>query len=104
MGYVFDNPNVRFTLKDDKIDVLRSFLNGKFTEDGYYIRAVAHTRRCDSTRFRFSNSRSGLGTNVIQNSYRPLFEHAIARLSSGSALQKQLFMRPGTTMKAAADV
>lgn len=39
VGYDFDNPIARFTLKDDEIDVLRSFLNGKFTEDGYYVRA-----------------------------------------------------------------
>jgi hypothetical protein len=39
VGYDFDNPTARFTLKDDEIDVLRSFLNGKFTEDGYYVRA-----------------------------------------------------------------
>jgi hypothetical protein len=39
VGYDFDNPTARFTLKDDEIDVLRSFLNDKFTEDGYYVRA-----------------------------------------------------------------
>lgn len=39
LGYDFDNPTVRFTLKDDEIDVLRSFLNERFTEDGYYVRA-----------------------------------------------------------------
>lgn len=39
VGYDFENPTSRFTLKDDEIDVLRSFLNDKFTEDGYYVRA-----------------------------------------------------------------
>lgn len=39
VGYDFDNPTARFTLKDDELDVLRSFLNDKFTDDGYYVRA-----------------------------------------------------------------
>ncbi|SLH30886.1 Shedu anti-phage system protein SduA domain-containing protein [Mycobacteroides abscessus] len=37
-GYDFDNLSNRFTLEGPEIDVLKSFLNEKFDEDGFYIR------------------------------------------------------------------
>jgi hypothetical protein len=38
IGYDFDNPDNKFTLHDEEIDVLRAFLNDRFDENGYYVR------------------------------------------------------------------
>lgn len=38
IGYDFDNPENKFTLHDEEIDVLKAFLNDRFDQDGYYVR------------------------------------------------------------------
>ncbi|PJE17497.1 MAG: hypothetical protein CK429_06605 [Mycobacterium sp.] len=38
VGYDFDNPENKFTLHDEEIDVLKAFLNDRFDQDGYYVR------------------------------------------------------------------
>jgi Domain of unknown function (DUF4263) len=38
IGYDFDDPDSKFTLHDGEIDVLKTFLNDRFDEDGYYVR------------------------------------------------------------------
>jgi hypothetical protein len=37
-GYDFDNPKSKFTIRDAEIDVLRGFLAGEFSTEGYYVR------------------------------------------------------------------
>lgn len=38
LGYDFDNPDSRFTIRDDEIDVLIGFLDGQFKQQGFYVR------------------------------------------------------------------
>ncbi|SIJ03355.1 Uncharacterised protein [Mycobacteroides abscessus subsp. bolletii] len=42
-GYDFDNLDNKFTLENAEIDVLKSFLNDKFDEDGIYVRVDSPT-------------------------------------------------------------
>lgn len=38
VGYDLDNPENKFLLHNDEIDVLKAFLNDRIDEDGYYVR------------------------------------------------------------------
>ncbi len=38
LGYDFDNPDSKFTIRDEEIDVLIGFLDGQFKQEGFYVR------------------------------------------------------------------
>jgi hypothetical protein len=38
VGYDLDNPDKKFLLHDDEIDVLKAFLNDRIDQDGFYVR------------------------------------------------------------------
>jgi hypothetical protein len=40
-GFDFDNPEFKFYLENDQIQVLKAFLEGQFLGDGYYVRTAS---------------------------------------------------------------